>query len=203
MDEIASGSLAEQVATLRSRVGLLEQALRSYGIVVGEGVEQDAGQVLAPPPPTLPLPQAAAPIQVDTAFFSGAVPSLPRFSPQAEERSLESRIGSQWFNRIGILAVLVGMSWFLKLAIDNHWIGPLGRVVIGLIAGAGLVTWSERFQRRGYPAFSYSLKAAFFTCRCGRPSRFSTSSPLVQPLPPWLRSPLSMRSYPGVTIQNC
>ena len=45
-----------------------------------------------------------------------------------DDRSLESRIGSQWFNRIGILAVLIGVAWFLKLAIDNHWIGPLGRV---------------------------------------------------------------------------
>jgi uncharacterized membrane protein len=76
-----------------------------------------------------------------------------------EERSLESRIGSQWFNRIGILAVLIAAAWFLKLAIDNHWIGPLGRVLIGLVAGAGLIAWSERFRTRGYAAFSYSLKA--------------------------------------------
>ena len=66
---------------------------------------------------------------------------------------------SQWFNRVGILAVLIGMAWFLKLAIDNHWIGPLGRVLIGLVAGAGLIAWSERFRSRGYAAFSYSLKA--------------------------------------------
>jgi uncharacterized membrane protein len=78
---------------------------------------------------------------------------------RADERSLESKIGSQWFNRIGILAVLIGMALFLKLAIDNHWIGPLGRVLIGLAAGAGFIVWSERFQRRGYAAFAYSLKA--------------------------------------------
>ena len=80
-------------------------------------------------------------------------------SPEHEEQSLESRIGSQWFNRIGILAVLIAAAWFLKLAIDNHWIGPLGRVLIGLVAGAGLIAWSERFRTRGYAAFSYSLKA--------------------------------------------
>ena len=75
------------------------------------------------------------------------------------ERSLESRIGSQWFNRIGILAVLIGMALFLKLAIDNHWVGPLGRVLIGLLAGIGFIAWSERFQHQGYKAFAYSLKA--------------------------------------------
>jgi uncharacterized membrane protein len=78
---------------------------------------------------------------------------------QEQARSLENRIGSQWFNRIGILALLIGMAWFLKLAIDNHWIGALGRILIGLLSGAGLIAWSERFQRKGYTAFSYSLKA--------------------------------------------
>ncbi|MGB0064286.1 MAG: DUF2339 domain-containing protein [Terracidiphilus sp.] len=73
--------------------------------------------------------------------------------------SLESRIGSTWFNRVGILAVLIGMGWFLKLAFDNHWIGPIGRVFSGLLAGVALIVWSERFQKRGFAAFSYSLKA--------------------------------------------
>src|SRR6185312_4249198 len=85
-------------------------------------------------------------------------PFLAQQSATAD-RSLESRIGSQWFNRIGILAVLIGMAWFLKLAIDNHWIGPAGRVLIGIIAGAALIAWSERFRARGYSGFSYSLKA--------------------------------------------
>jgi uncharacterized membrane protein len=76
-----------------------------------------------------------------------------------DTRSLESRVGSQWFNRIGILAILIGMAWFLRLAIDNHWIGPLGRVLIGLLSGTGLILWSERFRGKGYVAFAYSLKA--------------------------------------------
>jgi len=36
---------------------------------------------------------------------------------------------------------------------------PLGRVLIGLVAGAALIAWSERFRNRGYAVFSYSLKA--------------------------------------------
>ena len=88
------------------------------------------------------------------------ISTLPARTPaHADGSSLESRIGSQLFNRIGILAVLIGMAWFLKFAIDNHWIGPLSRVAIGLLCGAALILWSERFRARGYSAFSYSLKA--------------------------------------------
>lgn len=72
---------------------------------------------------------------------------------------LESRIGSHWLNRIGITAVLIGVSYFLKFAFDNNWIGPSGRVAIGLLAGIAVVVWSENFRHRGYVIFSYSLKA--------------------------------------------
>jgi uncharacterized membrane protein len=72
---------------------------------------------------------------------------------------LEARIGSHWLNRIGIAALLIGISYFLKFAFDNNWIGPAGRVTIGLLAGIAVIVWSERFRAKGYKAFSYSLKA--------------------------------------------
>ncbi len=160
MDENTSSGLADQVAALRSRVGLLEEALRNYGIVVAEAAAETSSQL--PGAAALPEPpQLTATEQPAAPRLPAAAPPLPAFAatPEKGDRSLESRIGSQWFNRIGILAVLVGMSWFLKLAIDNHWIGPLGRVVVGLLAGGGLLAWAERFQSRGYTAFSYSLRA--------------------------------------------
>jgi uncharacterized membrane protein len=75
------------------------------------------------------------------------------------ETELESEIGGHWLNRIGIVAVLIGVSYFLKYAFDNEWIGPAGRVVIGLVAGMSVVFWSEHMRRSGYAIFSYSLKA--------------------------------------------
>jgi len=74
-------------------------------------------------------------------------------------RDLESHIGSQWLNRVGIIAVLVGVSLFLKYAFEDEWVGPVGRVSIGLIAGVAAIVWSEWFRVRGYRIFSFSLKA--------------------------------------------
>ncbi len=115
----------------------------------------------APSPTAAPAATAQQPVVThavsapsEAALFRSVEPPKPE-----DTRSLENRIGSQWFNRIGILAVLIGVAWFLKLAFDNHWIGPLGRVMIGLLAGAALIAWSERFHRRGFAVFSFSLKA--------------------------------------------
>lgn len=85
-------------------------------------------------------------------------PNFTRHLPKIED-SLENRIGSQLFSRIGIVALLVATTLFLKWAIDNHYIGPIGRILAGLIAGAGVILWSERFRRQNFNAFSYALKA--------------------------------------------
>jgi uncharacterized membrane protein len=163
MDPNTSGSLDEQLAELRSRVRLLEQTLIVHGIAL-QNEEAAPQPVRSAESATLPPASSSAAEDELAPALTQKVAESPRFghpetvSPE-NHSSLESRIGSQWFNRIGILAVLIGMAWFLKLAIDNHWIGPLGRVLVGLIAGAGLVAWSERIRSRGYSAFSYSLKA--------------------------------------------
>ncbi len=139
--------LRHQVQELTARVWRLEQAIgqRQAERAVPEAVSAD---------PVAEAQTATAPEREGPLTVSG-----PERSDKHTDGSLESRIGSQIFNRIGILAVLIGMAWFLKFAIDNHWIGPVGRIVVGLIAGVGLIVWSERFRRKGYPAFSYSLKA--------------------------------------------
>src|SRR5580698_4244307 len=158
-------SLEEQMAALRARVWRLEQTLAEHGIALWEEPEAQPAPKPLVEPTTAPAAVQAGVGPAQTPVPAQAAPAASQLAAVAAsasahgDQSLESRIGSQWFNRIGILAVLIAAAWFLKLAIDNHWIGPLGRVLIGLVAGAGLIAWSERFRTRGYAAFSYSLKA--------------------------------------------
>jgi uncharacterized membrane protein len=131
--------VAADLAALSARVEALERQL----------AELRATHAEAPPKPP-PPPRVAEPTQ--------PTPILATHTPKPKA-SLENRIGSQLFSRIGIVALLVATTLFLKWAIDNHWIGPLGRVLAGLIAGAAVVVWSERFRRHNFPAFAYALKA--------------------------------------------
>ena len=139
--------LRRLVGELTARVFRLEQALN-----LRPGLPQPASAAQTPPPTAPPAPPY--PIVAD-------IPSRQTQAPSAKTggADLESRIGSHWLNRIGIAAVLIGVSYFLKFAFDNNWIGPAGRVTIGLLAGIAIVVWSENFRRRGYLIFSYSLKA--------------------------------------------
>ena len=154
------------MAELTRRVFRLEQLLRT-GIAVASSTETSAASRVEPgPPELLPAVTQQSPALSDSrepAVPPGfrepqLIPQVPAPSPKTEV-SLETRIGGQWLNRVGIVAVLVGLSYFLKLAIENNWIGPGTRVAIGLVAGIGLILWSERFRRRAFTAFAYSLKA--------------------------------------------
>jgi len=86
--------LQKQVADLTARVWRLEQASQA------NATQQPRNMPAAP---------------------SEAVAAAPRLSGKVQATTLETRIGSQLFNRIGIIALLIGMAWFLKLAIDNEW----------------------------------------------------------------------------------
>jgi len=110
-----------------------------------------------PPPPRMPA-AAAAGMDAARAGFQ-RLEAWEKRPAAAGGESLESRLGSQIFNRIAIVLLLVGAAYFMKLAVDRGWINPAARVIAGLIAGAALVVWSERFRRNGYATFSYSLKA--------------------------------------------
>ena len=139
--------LQKQIADLTARVWRLEQALGERSVSPATASPIATGSPIRDQP--VPVAATAAP----------AHPDAPVVVEDRKPRSLENRIGSQLFNRIGIIALLIGMAWFLKFAIDNHWIGPLSRVLIGLASGIGVIVWSERFRIRGYWAFSYSMKA--------------------------------------------
>lgn len=72
---------------------------------------------------------------------------------------LESKIGSQWLNRIGVIAVLFGVAYLLRYAFVNEWISAAAWIWLGVWAGLAIIAASEWFRRLGYRVPSISLKA--------------------------------------------
>lgn len=144
--------LRRQMEDLQRRMERLEgQKVTPTPSIPAEPVPQPV--VMHPAPPVPPIGGPVPPRVVSPPSFESLRPAA------RDAQSLETRIGTHWLNRVGIVAVLVGVSYFLKYAFDNNWIGPSGRIAIGLIAGIAITFWSETFRRKGYKLFSYGLKA--------------------------------------------
>ncbi len=86
---------------------------------------------------------------------SSAGPHLVR---EIRQPSLESRLGSQYLNRAGIIALLFGVAFFLHWAFTNHWIGGITLLIVGLAGGAAIIGVGEWFLRREYQLFGFSLQ---------------------------------------------
>jgi uncharacterized membrane protein len=154
-------ALRLQVAALTARVYQLEQARPAAPAALVQSAPEPSHTPI--PPPSHPASEKQVSMIVGpplnrAAAEPGAQTPLPLPRPE-QGGELEKKIGQYWLNRVGIAAMLIGVSYFLKYAFENNWIGAGGRVAIGLLAGTGLVLWSERFRTKGYRAFSYSLKA--------------------------------------------
>lgn len=113
----------------------------------------------APPSPgspeETPRPREVAPTHFPSPF---AAPPLYTLRPKSKSSlDWETIIGGRWLNRIGIVALIGATTFFLKYAFDNNWIGPRGRVAIGILLGAAMLPWSQWLLRRGYSYFSEGI----------------------------------------------
>ena len=111
----------------------------------------------APPPPALEIPK---PREASLSPQVNVFAAPPLHSSQAKSSStldLETLIGGRWLNRIGIIALIGAVTFFLKYAFDNNWIGPGGRVAIGVLIGAAMLPWSHWLLQRGYAYFSEGI----------------------------------------------
>jgi uncharacterized membrane protein len=108
-------------------------------------------------PETGPAPEpalAAAPVDESQAGLQ--TPAEPRAAAPSRP-DLETLVAGRWLNRVAIVALLMAAAFFLKYAFDNDWIGPAGRVAIGLVAGSGLMVGSQWLVAKGYRYFSEGI----------------------------------------------
>lgn len=171
--------LTKQIADLAARIQHLEQQIgyRATPRAPLEGhVEQPPEAPAAVPEP----PVAAAPAQLRVSPEAAPSPRLTPAREVAQAPTVESAapprrppapapaptpaiadweavFGGRWLNRIGVLAIVFGIAFFLKYAFENRWIGETGRVIIGLLAGLAMIGAGERFRRKAYPVYAQGL----------------------------------------------
>ena len=129
--------LLHRISTLEERIG--RQPGRRYERVPEESV-----------PPAVPA--------LETQVLREVAMSTEK-SPAKSDQDIEFQFGGQIFTWVGAVALMFGIGFFLKYAFDNNWITPAARIILGMVAGLGLVGFGE-FARRKYPEYGYVVSGA-------------------------------------------
>ncbi|MEM7185932.1 MAG: DUF2339 domain-containing protein [Bacteroidota bacterium] len=112
-----------------------------------------------PPPPAVEAPKEtpaappAAPPKAPIKQPSAAQPPPPK---KAKKTDLEKFIGENLINKIGIVITVIGVAIGAKYSIDNDLISPLTRIILGYVAGLGLLGIGLRL-RKNYENYSAVL----------------------------------------------
>lgn len=90
---------------------------------------------------------------IKTTYGQAPKPQLSFFEQHPD---LEKFIGENLVNKIGIAILVLAIGFFVKYAIDNNWIGPAGRVGVGILCG-GILIGIAHWLRKSYKSFSSVL----------------------------------------------
>ena len=112
--------------------------------------------------------QAAAPLP--KGFFSAeremapVVEEIPAVNnttsvhvAKLEKPKLETKFGLTIVNRVGVVTLVLGVAFFFKWAVDNNWVGPGGRTILGVLAGLAALGAADFLWRKGQQIFAQGV----------------------------------------------
>lgn len=84
----------------------------------------------------------------NTAPASAPSPVSAGSEKPIEDSKHDEESSGRVLGRLGIGAVLIGVAFFLKYAFDNNWIGPSGRVMIGVFFGVAFLVVGQMLRAK-------------------------------------------------------
>jgi uncharacterized membrane protein len=142
--------LLKRQAESERRLAEIEKVLRIERVEAPQPEKVPEPAALPPQPPPLrieipPLPSAEVP------------PPLPVSPAEPEPPRLETTLGLAWVNRIGALTLALCVAFIFKYAVDNAWIGPAGRVALGVLAGLAALAAADWTWRGGQKTYAQGI----------------------------------------------
>jgi uncharacterized membrane protein len=137
---------------LVNRIAKLEELL-SPSAPVSVSAVAESPQVETPPPQVRP---ATSEREAEILLTPVSRPA-PSGLAAIDWEALIGRKGLGW---VAVVLIIFAAGFFLKYALENHWIGPLGRVMLAALAGGALVVGGQRARRRGWSIYFQMLTSA-------------------------------------------
>ena len=167
-----------RMSVLATRLGDLEKKLRDTQVLIA-GIEKPAPGEKEKPvvvrkggldeprdrvsPVRRPIaPETGVPASIPAAPVTPqALPAAPPVRAKSRSKEeWEALIGGKLLNRIGALALILGVGFFLQYAFANDWITEPVRVLIGVLLGIGLLAGAARSASGGFQIFAQGLVGA-------------------------------------------
>lgn len=112
-----------------------------------------------PPTPPAPPPRAASEFEskARTALLKVWNWLIVGEEHRARGVSMEFAFASNWLLRLGVLAVVVGIGFFIKYQIDRDLLGPQARVGLSIVAGVVMLAGGLRLLGKQYHLMGQGL----------------------------------------------
>ena len=118
------------------------------------------GEQLPSPPPVVPAPvHPASPLPAVTRPSQSPAqpPAAKEPQPTREKTGLETKLGLTILNRVGVITLVLGVAFFFKWAVDNNWIGPAGRIILGTVASFAILGTADLLWRKRQQVFAQGI----------------------------------------------
>ncbi|MCJ7515671.1 MAG: DUF2339 domain-containing protein [Dehalococcoidia bacterium] len=153
-------SLQEEIRRLKEIVGPVNDRIadieRTLGSISTTKATSPVAKPVKPAQPE-PAPKIAAAAAPPTAPVPTRFPQTPTVKKApAKPREWEQILGGNWLARVGVVALIIGVAFFLKFAFDNNWLGPISRVVLGVVAGLAMIGGGYYWRKR-YPTLAQAI----------------------------------------------
>jgi uncharacterized membrane protein len=132
--------------SLSKRISTLEQKLKDNPTFSPSEVHRES---------SVAIPQEYRPAAVEVPFTSipAAIetPVTPAYIPQppAEDKLIRF-FKEDFLVKLGALLLLLAFGWGVSYAFANNWIGPVGRIVLGLGAGVSVMAFGTFWMRKNF-----------------------------------------------------
>ncbi|MCA1595081.1 MAG: DUF2339 domain-containing protein [Chloroflexi bacterium] len=163
---------AIRVSSYYSREDIRQPASERLEKTVSHPVPPPAPWPVSPPvstpvswpvsPPLSPTGSPPNPGAFAGTSASATVTRSPLRPTSRSEVDLETVVGGSWLNRIGAVSLVLGLAFFLKLAVEHGWVTHSMQVGVGILLGVGLIGAAEKLRRHGLAGYSHGLTGAGF-----------------------------------------
>lgn len=153
--------------SISNRLARLESRLRNDATPAVQVVSQ-AAPIRVADAVSAAMQGQSEPVVVSAQANAAAnAPLTPPAPPEGLHRPVSDISAAQWVGGVGALALLLGIGFFFKYAIDQGWITEWMRIILGLAVGGLLVLlgdlWKQKYAKYSHVLTGSGLALLYFT----------------------------------------